>query len=326
MTTTALRVHDLRVTAASPDGPSYPVDGVSLHVGQGEILGIAGESGSGKSLTLKAILGLLPPGLTATGTLQLASGDGELAPYQSHQVRGAGVGMVFQEPMTALNPTMRAGDLVALAARLHGRLSRRASRHRAVELLRQVGVPDAERRAKAWPHQLSGGLRQRVMIAAALAAQPRVLLCDEPTTALDVTVQHQILRLLRWLADEHGTGMIFVSHDLPVIAQLCDRIAVMYAGRFVETGYTRDVLTHPRHPYTAALLRAAPSVDQRGEQLAGISGQPPDARAFPAGCRFRPRCPLARDDCAHAPYEIQPVAAEHGSACIHHADLEVRTA
>jgi oligopeptide/dipeptide ABC transporter ATP-binding protein len=314
-----LDVEDLRVTMSSPEGTSSPVDGVSLHVGAGEILGICGESGAGKSLTLKAIIGLLPHGARASGRLQLSLGAGAPpAAYRPADVRGRGIGMIFQEPMTALNPTMRVGDLVALGVRLHQQVSRREARRRAIELLRDVGIPDPERRARAWPHQLSGGMRQRVMIAAALSTDPRLLLCDEPTTALDVTVQHQILALLRRLADERQVGVAFVTHDLPVLAGLCDRLAVMYAGRLVETGATREVIDAPRHPYTAALIRAAPSLDNRGERLAGIGGRPPHPREFPEGCRFWPRCPFAREDCRQAPYVLEPVSAGRQTSCIHH--------
>jgi oligopeptide/dipeptide ABC transporter ATP-binding protein len=231
-------------------------------------------------------------------------------------VRGEGVAMVFQEPMTALNPTMRVGDLIAEAPRVHGGLGRAEAKARAVELMGSVGIPDPERRARLWPHQLSGGLRQRVMIATALSTDPRLLLCDEPTTALDVTIQDQILGLIDGLREELGMSVLWVTHDLAVISEVCDRVAVMFAGRIVELGDVDDVLTAPRHPYTAALLDAAPSFHSGSERMVGIGGRPPDPRAFPPGCRFAPRCRFARPDCIEAPYELAPVDGRL-TACIH---------
>ncbi len=313
MTETALlEIEDLAVTLRAGPREITPVDGVSLAVLPGEALGVVGESGSGKSLTLKAIVGLLPPAARTAGALRL---DGRR--YAPEAVRGRGIAMIFQEPMTALNPTMRVGDLIAEPLRLHRGVSRRAGRERAIELMRQVGIPDAPRRARAWPHELSGGLRQRVMIAAALATEPRLLLCDEPTTALDVCVQDQILGLLRTLVRERGMSMLFVTHDLAVIGELCDRVAVMYAGRVVEIGATDAVLAAPHHPYTDALLRSAPSFADSSERLRDIAGRPPDPRAFPPGCRFAPRCAFARDDCRGADGRLVPSDDGRWTACIH---------
>ena len=230
--------------------------------------------------------------------------------------------MIFQEPMTALNPTMRVGDLVSLGIRLRGGVSKRQARAEAVELMGKVGIGMPERRARAWPHELSGGLRQRVMIATALSVKPRVLLCDEPTTALDVTVQRQILSLLRDLVDQFGMSMIFVTHDLPVLSQLADRIAVMYAGRLVEVSDTQTLFRSPQHPYTHALMRSAPVIDVRSEALTGIGGRPPDPADFGAGCRFRDRCAHALAECAEAPYLLADTGDGTLSACIRQLDLE----
>jgi oligopeptide/dipeptide ABC transporter ATP-binding protein len=326
-----LSVDNLSVRLTHTGRTVTPVDSVSFTLAEGEALGIVGESGSGKSLTLRAILGLLPPGGDIDGsitfsptevTTPIALGAEELTSAPSAERtdpehgRRQGIGMIFQEPMTALNPTMRVGDLIAEGARNRAGLSRAAARGRAVDLLRAAGVPEPDRRARMWPHQLSGGLRQRVMIAAALSTDPALLLCDEPTTALDVTVQDQILGLLTRLRHDLNMAMIFVSHDLAVVAEVCDRIAVMYAGRIVETGTVHDVLTRPSHPYTAALLASAPSFHGGAETLAGIGGRPPDPRAFPPGCRFAPRCSFARDDCRQTPHRLT-LYGPGATACIH---------
>ena len=318
--TPVLSVRDLHVGFAGHEGIVTPVDGVDLDLGEGEVLGIAGESGSGKSLTLKAIVGLLPRGGAITGDLRFASDGGEPLPYDPAEVRGRGISMVFQEPMTALNPTMRVGDLVGLGTQINRGLSKKQARSEAVELMRQVGVPAPERRARSWPHELSGGLRQRIMIATALSTRPRVLLCDEPTTALDVTVQRQILTLLRRLVDERQMSMILVTHDLPVLGHLADRIAVMYAGRFVEVNEARTLFRAPKHPYTHALMHAAPVIDLV-EELEGISGHPPDPRQFPDGCRFRDRCRHALPECAGASYRLVESGGGAASACIRSLEL-----
>jgi ABC-type dipeptide/oligopeptide/nickel transport system ATPase component len=239
------------------------VNGVSLRVRAGECLGIVGESGSGKSLTLRAVIGLLPRGIRVTGgRAQFGATEGsEPGAYRAADVRGSGMAMVFQEPMTALNPTRRVGDIVADGVAAASGVGRRQARRTAVTLLGECGIPDPERRARAFPHQLSGGLRQRAMIAAALSGNPRLLLCDEPTTALDVTVQSQILRLLDRLRRERGLALLFVSHDLPVVAQLAQRIAVMRSGSIVEDGNVDQIIGRPRHEYTQSLIAAAVAVD-----------------------------------------------------------------
>ena len=316
-----LSIRDLHVAFSGPRGEVTPVDGVDLQLRAGEVLGVAGESGSGKSLTLRALVGLLPRGGSARGDLRFASGGGPPAPYRPAEVRGRGMSMVFQEPMTALNPTMRVGDLVGLGPRMHAGRTRAQARAEAVEVMREVGIPLPERRARSWPHELSGGLRQRIVIAAALSTRPRVLLCDEPTTALDATVQRQILRLLRRLVDERRMSMIFVTHDLPVLGQLADRIAVMYAGRIVEVNEARTLLRAPRHPYTHALMHAAPVIDAASERLEGISGHPPDPRRFGEGCRFCDRCIHALPECGRAPYRLADAGDGAASACVRSLEL-----
>lgn len=322
MTTHLLEVADLRITLDLGHRTITPVDGVSLTVQRGEALGIAGESGCGKSLTLKSIIGLLPPGAEVEGDLRFALDGESPIPYTPADVHGHGISIIFQEPMTALNPTMRAGDLIAEGPRIHQGLGREAARARAVELMRQVGIPTPERRAKMWPHQLSGGLRQRVMIATALSTRPKLLLCDEPTTALDVSIQDQILGLLQELRTRLGMSVIFVSHDLAVLGEICDRLAIMYAGQVVETGPVDEVFADPQHPYTEALMRSVPSFGASTEKLVGISGRPPDPRNFPPGCRFEPRCRYAQDDCPLAAYSLDEVRSGRGTACIHPDMLE----
>ena len=304
-----LTVEDLAVDLTVRGETFSPVDRVSFAVEPGETLGIVGESGSGKSLTLRAVLGVLPSNGTARGAVRIA---GRASDARGRKPR---IAMVFQEPMLALNPTMRVGEFIAEAVRAHTGVSLRAARARAVELMSDVGIPRAAERARAWPHELSGGLRQRVMIAAALGTDPEVLLCDEPTTALDVTIQAQILALLKRVSAERGMAMVFVSHDLAVIGEISQRVAVMYAGRIVETGMTERVLRHPQHPYTASLLSCTPSAVGDGEPRATIPGSPPDPRAFPTGCRFAPRCRFAAAECARAPYELEP-SPGGATACI----------
>lgn len=317
MTDSILEVKGLQVSFGTGDRVVTPVDGVSLSLNRGEALGIAGESGSGKSLTLKSIIGILPPTATAEGELRFALGQDEPVAYEPADVHGHGISIVFQEPMTALNPTMRVGDLIAQGPRLHEGLSKTDASERAVELMRQVGIPSPERRAKMWPHQLSGGLRQRVMIATALSTKPKLLLCDEPTTALDVSIQDQILGLLQQLRTDLNMSIIFVTHDLAVLGELCDSLAIMYAGRIVETGPVVDLFSDPKHPYTEALMTSVPSFHATAAQLEGIEGHPPDPRNFPPGCRFAPRCAYAQDDCISAEHELRPTSEGRTTACIH---------
>jgi oligopeptide/dipeptide ABC transporter ATP-binding protein len=297
---TLLELSDLEIELVSGSSLIRPVRGISFGVDHGEILGIAGESGSGKTLTLRSILGLLPADARVGGERRFSLNGDAPAPYEPSEVRGRGISMVFQDSMTALNPTMRVGDLIAEAPRHHEGLGRSESRRRALELMERVGIPDPARGARMWPHELSGGLRQRVMIAVALSVRPRLLLCDEPTTALDVSVQDQILGLLQQLRVELGMAIVFVSHDLAVLAELCDRLVVMYAGQVMETGPTHEVLARPGHPYTEGLLEALPSFERLERESAGIPGQPPDPGAEWSGCPFAPRCPYAVDECGRA--------------------------
>jgi ABC-type dipeptide/oligopeptide/nickel transport system ATPase component len=254
---TVLSVDDLSIGTV-PHGAAAPlVHAVSWELRSGETLGLVGESGSGKSLTLRAVAGLLPPGVETLGGAVSVDVDGEGLRQPELAPLGRGMAMVFQEPMTSLNPTMRVGDLITVGPRSTGRLTRRDARARALSLLKEVGIPDPDRRLDAWPHELSGGLRQRVMIAMALATNPRILLCDEPTTALDVSVQDQILRLLASLKESHDLSVVLVTHDLAVVGQVCDRVVVMQAGRVVESGSTDEILRSPTQPYTRQLLDAA---------------------------------------------------------------------
>jgi peptide/nickel transport system ATP-binding protein len=318
-----LSVRDLRVEIPTPRGVVKAVDGVSLEVQRGGALGLVGESGCGKSMTLRAIMGLLP------GRAEIAGGeivfDGQaLSPKSLAELRGAHIGMVFQEPMTALNPVMRVGEQIAEGPRVRMGLSAAKSNERALELIRLVGIPDPERRYRAYPHELSGGLRQRIVIAIALASEPQLLLCDEPTTALDVTIQDQILHLLARLRAETGVSQILVTHDLAVVAQTCQRVAVMYAARIVETGTVDEVFRAPRHPYTRALLRSVPDFDERRAHLESIAGMPPDLVAPPTGCRFHPRCEIAHPDCADIDPPLISLGTERSTACRYHGELEQR--
>jgi oligopeptide transport system ATP-binding protein len=278
------------------------VDGVSLAVRPGEILGLVGESGCGKSVTALAVMRLIPepPGRIAGGRIVF---DGRelltLPEAEMRQLRGGQMAMVFQDPLSSLNPVLTVGFQVAEAIAAHRPVSRTEAWAQAVQMLRQVRIPDPEMKARQYPHQLSGGQRQRVMIAMAFSCQPRLVIADEPTTALDVTVQRQVLDLMTALAREHHTAVLLITHDLGVVAETCDRVAVMYAGRIVETAPVVELFEQPRHPYTRALLAAVPRLtDPIGERLPSISGQPPELLRLPGGCPFHPRCPEALPRCA----------------------------
>ncbi|MCW4115900.1 ABC transporter ATP-binding protein [Aurantimonas sp. MSK8Z-1] len=316
-----LSVQNLVTEFHGPGGTARAVDGVSFDVNAGEIFGIVGESGCGKSATCRSIVRLFggADARIAGGSVRL-DGSGDLATLPERElarIRGRDVAFIFQDPLTALNPTMRIGRQIAEVVERHRRVSRREARAIALQLLRDVHVTSPERRLDAWPHELSGGLRQRVVIAMALALRPRLIIADEPTTALDVTVQDQILRLLLERCAATGTAIILVTHDLGVVAEICDRVAVMYGGRFVETGSTATVLASPRHPYTRALLSALPSRAMRGKPLAPIEGTPPSLTAPPPGCRFAPRCPQAAEVCRAGP---PPPLMLHDRATPLHAD------
>jgi oligopeptide/dipeptide ABC transporter ATP-binding protein len=314
-----LDVRDLQVRIPLSRGTVRAVDGASFQVERGQALGLVGESGCGKSMTLRAVLGLLPRPAVITGGQVLFEGEDLAAarPSRLRDLRGKGIAMIFQEPMTALNPVMRVGAQIAEAPLAHLGYGRRRSRERALELMQLVGIPDPRRRAEAYPHELSGGMRQRVMIAIALSCEPRLILCDEPTTALDVTIQDQILKLLLKLRQELSMSVVFVTHDLAVVAQTCQSLAVMYAGQVVECGTVHDVFHQPRHPYTLGLLRSVPDADDVRESLDSIPGSPPDLVSPPPGCRFAPRCGFAEDDCVVGDKPLLALDDGRRSACIH---------
>jgi len=314
-----LSVDDLRVWFHTDAGIVRAVDGVSFELRPGETLGIVGESGSGKSVTAKAIIRLLDePARIAGGSISFRGRDMvHLSEAEIRDIRGAEIAMVFQDPMTSLNPVLRISRQMSETMTAHHRFAPAAARTRSVDLLRQMGIATAETVVKGWPHQLSGGMRQRVMLAMGFANNPSLIIADEPTTALDVTIQAQILDLLRALNRDLGTAVILISHDLGVIAEMCGRVLVMYAGEVVEAGAPADLLSDPRHPYTWALLHAAPRLDEAGSgdrRLNTIEGQPPDPHAWPAGCRFRARCPFAIEACAEHP-ALLPVGEDRLSRC-----------
>jgi oligopeptide/dipeptide ABC transporter ATP-binding protein len=292
------------------------VDGVSVRIGRGEALGLVGESGSGKSMTALSIVGLVPaPGRITGGTVTFEGRDlTTLGEDGLRRIRGARIGFVFQEPMTALNPYFTVGDQIAEALIVHGQASGPAARARAVELLDAVRIPDPSRRARDYPHQLSGGMRQRALIAAAIACRPPLVIADEPTTALDVTIQAEILDLLADLRERAGMAVLIVTHDLGVVARLADRVAVMYAGRIVEEGATGEVLASPRHPYTSGLLASLPGADP-GSRLRAIRGAVPDLAALPDGCAFAPRCPDRFGECDARRPDVTAVAPGHTVRC-----------
>ena len=298
--------------------PAAVVDGVSLALGRGETLCVVGESGCGKSVTALALMGLLPEGLAQVeGRARFLGEDLLAAPLPRLQdLRGDRLAMIFQEPMTSLNPSFTVGDQIAESVRRHRGASRADGRARALEMLRRVGIPAAEKRLDAYPHELSGGMRQRAMIAMALACDPALLIADEPTTALDATVQAQILDLVRQLQAEFGTAMILITHDLGVVAEVADRVAVMYAGRIVESGPAAAVLRDPQHPYTLGLMSSVPGLagEAPGARLAAIPGLVPTAEAMPPGCRFADRCPFAGPVCATRP-PLSVAAPGHVAAC-----------
>ncbi|HKV46905.1 MAG TPA: ABC transporter ATP-binding protein [Candidatus Acidoferrales bacterium] len=318
-----LEVRGLTVDLSTVHGWIRPVNDVSFALAEGETLGIVGESGSGKTILSLTLMGLGPHGARCTGEAVLytrgnAQGTRNLIgapPDLLRQMRGREMAMIFQEPMTALNPVMRVGAQVAEAIRVHdGALRSTEVEQRVLKALDRAAIPEPERRARQYPHQLSGGLRQRVMIAMALAAGPGLLIADEPTTALDVTVQRQILQLLGTLQDQLQLSMLFITHDLGVVAEIADRVAVMYAGRIVEEGPVLDVLRHPRHPYTEGLIAAAPRL--RRERTASIPGMVPALYALPPGCAFAPRCAYAREECGKAVPELRRAGENHWARCV----------
>jgi oligopeptide/dipeptide ABC transporter ATP-binding protein len=312
--------------AQSPDqgrGPSsvVAVRDLSFVISRGEVLGLVGESGSGKSVTSLALMRLLPPQAKIQGEIRFANtGESQdllqLSPEQMRRLRGSQIAMIFQEPMTALNPVMRVGDQIAEAVTAHGRFTQKEAWDRAVGAMNDVAITDAPRRARDYPHQLSGGMRQRVMTAMAIVNRPQLLIADEPTTALDVTIQAQILELLAELRAKFGLTMLFISHDLAVVSQVADRVAVMYAGNLVELGRKSDIFHAPAHPYTRGLLRSVPTLaTDRTRPLQTIEGSVPATHALRGGCPFEPRCEVRVPECARTMPPLVEVAAEHWARC-----------
>jgi len=314
-----LSIRGLRVAFASGGGSLVAVDGVDIDVGVGEVLGLVGESGSGKSVTLRAILRLLGPAARIDGTVNWCGAELTSLPEPDlRRVRGREIAMIFQEPMAALNPVLTVGLQIEESLETHLSLKGRAARGRAAELLGMVGIADAGRRLDSYPHEFSGGMRQRVMIAIALAAGPKLLLADEPTTALDVTIQDQILKLLLRLRRELEMSIVLVTHDLAVVAQSCDRVAVLYAGRVMEVGPVAEVFRRPAHAYTLGLLGAVPSTHRPREPLTNIPGAPPSPTEPREGCRFAPRCAFVEPACRAGRPDLTALAHDHASACLRH--------
>jgi len=314
-----LTVDGLVMEFPRADGAARAVDGVSFTVDRGQVLGLVGESGCGKSMTALCVMRLVPPpGRIVSGRIVFDGTDLLTLPeHAMRRLRGARIAMIFQEPMTALNPVLTAGAQVAETIRIHGRASRREAWDRAVALLREVGIPEPASRARDYPHQLSGGMCQRVVIAMAIACEPDLLIADEPTTALDVTIQAEILELLRRLRERRRMGIVLITHDLGVVAEQADRVAIMYAGRIVEEAPVRELFAHPRHPYTRALLRSMPILGAHRDRLDAIPGVVPDITRRPSGCSFRDRCELATPECATAPPALERGRDGHAVACIH---------
>ena len=316
-----LEVEDLHTYIATDGGVVRAVDGVSFTLREGEILGLVGESGSGKSVTCRTIAGLMPsPPARSIGEVRYSGYPGrnllKLRPAEQQRLRGAHVSMIFQDPMSALNPVMRVGDQIEESVAAHARLTSRERRRRTVDLLDRVGIPTPERRLRDYPHQFSGGMRQRVLIASAIASHPRILLADEPTTALDVIIQDQILSLLLELQRDFGMSMVLVSHDLGVIAEMCDRIAVMYGGQIVELADARTLLTEPRHPYTISLLRSLPDAERKTKYLLSIPGTPPRLVDVQPGCRFAPGARSLKSSAERGTPSCSPFPARSTSSAV----------
>jgi oligopeptide transport system ATP-binding protein len=313
-----LEVEDLHVEFRTRDGVAKVINGVNYHVDAGETLAVLGESGSGKSVTAQTVMGILdtPPGFVTGGEVRFHGNDMlKMAAEERRKIRGRGIAMVFQDALSALNPVFTVGFQVGEQFRIRQGMSRRDAKRRAIEMLDSVKIPHARARVDEYPHQFSGGMRQRVMIAMSLALDPEVLIADEPTTALDVTVQAQIMDLLAEQQRERHMGMILITHDLGVVADVADRIAVMYAGRIVEEASVYDAYARPAHPYTVGLLDSIPRIDEKGQELRTIKGLPPSLLKIPSGCPFHPRCPRAQQVCVDERPPLREVAANHRSAC-----------
>ncbi|KAA1276557.1 MAG: ABC transporter ATP-binding protein [SAR202 cluster bacterium] len=320
-----LEVKNLRTHFYTFEGVVKAVDGVSYDLEEGETLGLVGESGCGKSVSAMSLMRLIPdpPGKIVDGEILFEGQDVlQLSMDEMRHIRGAKMSMVFQEPMTSLNPVLNLEKQLGETLQLHKGMTKQEARQESVELLARVGIPDPERRVRQYPHQFSGGMRQRVMIAMALSCNPRVIIADEPTTALDVTIQAQILELMKGLTQEFGVAMIVITHNLGVVARYADRMNIMYAGKIIERGESAEIYSNPRHPYTVGLLKSVPRLDlPRRTRLDPIEGQPPDLIAVPKGCAFRERCKWAVDKCATEEPGLESVAEGHYSACWRSEDL-----
>src|SRR5262249_19486933 len=320
---TLLSVSNLRVVFGSGRGELPAVDDVGFEVAEGEVLGIVGESGSGKSVTALSIMGLLPrPPARVAGSIRFEGAELlGLSERGMQRVRGPGIGMIFQGPMTSLNPVFPIGDQLMETVRVHERIGKAAQRERAIGMLTKVGIAEPVRRLRDYPHQLSGGMRQRVMIAMALACSPKLLIADEPTTALDVTIQQQILELLLDLREELGMAIVIITHNMGVVAEMADRVIVMYAGRIVERALVAELFERPAHPYTRGLLESIPTLADERDRLRTIPGTLPNPAALPPGCRLAPRCPWRIEACAAAVPPLAPLRDGHESACIRQREL-----
>ncbi|MFT7650307.1 MAG: peptide/nickel transport system ATP-binding protein [Candidatus Poriferisodalaceae bacterium] len=321
-----LEVRDLSISFRTPRGIAHAVSGSNFTIGAGERVGMVGESGSGKSLTGLSLLGLTPPAAMISGEVFLDGVDLlSLSDKELRKKRGKQVSMIFQEPMTALDPVFTVGQQIAATFRAHHGESRSVAKERSIDLLQEVGIPEPQRRYREYPHQLSGGMRQRAMIAMALVCEPQLLIADEPTTALDVTIQAQVLDLIVKLSEERGAAVLLITHDLGVIAETCDRVLTMYAGQVVEQCSVDDALERPQHPYTSGLLSAIPRPGVAAEDLHSIPGRVPQPVDFPSGCRFGPRCEHRQEMCAE-PQELLPAGLNRLVRCARHGDLALPSA
>ena len=324
MTAALLEVKNLRVEFPTRHATLVALDDISFEIAPGEILGVVGESGAGKSLTGAAIIGLLdPPGRVAAGEIRFNGQRIDNLPYEEmRKIRGRHIGAIFQDPLTSLNPLYTVGRQLVETIQTHLNVGAEEARRRAIKLLQETGIPAAEQRIDQFPHQFSGGMRQRVVIALALAAEPKLIVADEPTTALDVSIQAQIISLLKRLCKEHGAAVMLVTHDMGVIAETCDRVAVMYAGRIVEIGPVHDVIHSPAHPYTVGLMGSIPAMDEDRERLLQIDGAMPRLNAIPSGCAFHPRCPKVFGRCHVERPNLMQVQATRAACWLHAADMK----
>lgn len=311
-----LHIENLKTVISSKDGKLVPVDGVDITIPKGKTVGIVGESGCGKSMTAMSVMGLLPNTThIEEGKILFQDMDlTKLNPKELRKITGDKISIIFQEPMTSLNPVIQVGKQVREAILLHEKVSKEEAKQRVIEIFRQVGIPEPERRYNAYPHQLSGGLRQRVMIGMAMVCNPDLLIADEPTTALDVTIEAQILHLMRQLQKDKGTSIMMITHNLGVVAEICDQVYVMYAGKVVESAEVHELFQNPKHPYTQGLLGALPKMDSR-QRLNSIDGMVPTLKDMPTGCRFAPRCPMATQKCREEQPALVDVTAGHQVRC-----------